>query len=291
MLSRMRFTCVVDGQPEESARLLKEACDRRGIAYLEVAASTFDYDPRRRLAPGDLLFRPAASLAAMYVERFLFAEGVATVYASVWSVYSDVTAQRLVLERAGVAVPSTIYCATDDKGVLDGYVARLGGFPIVASLGGEGGRGTLRLDSSAALYSTMDFCSDHGLVPALSAFVPDAMHWRVVVVGGRAVACYRNPVKRGDFRSTPSTDAADYSAHVEPALASMACVAAVAIGVEFAGVDILRATGRADCVLEANSPCYFPKAQMVAGIDVAGAIVESLVRKAEQVATASGVIG
>ncbi len=275
----MQFTCVVDAQPEESARLLREACQHRGIAYVEVDAPTFDYAPGRRLVPGDLLFRPAASLAAMYVEQFLFADGVATVYADARRVYADVTAHRLVLERAGVPVPPTIYCATDDRPVLDGYVDRLGGFPIVANLGGEGGRGTLRFDSSEALYSTIDFCSDHGLVPALSAFVPGAMHWRVVVVGGQAVACYRNPVKAGDFRSAPSTDAADYSAQVEPALAALACAAAVAVGVDFAGVDILRAPGRPDCVLEANSPCYFPKAQLMSGIDVAGAIVESLVRK------------
>jgi glutathione synthase/RimK-type ligase-like ATP-grasp enzyme len=122
----------------------------------------------------------------------------------------------------------------------------------------------------------MDFCVDHGLVPALSRFIENAMHWRVVVVGGRAVASYPNPVKEDDFRSKPSADPADYRSEVEPSLAGLACAATAALGITFSGVDVLRAPGRADCVLEVNFPCYFPKAQLMAGIDVAGAMVDDL---------------
>lgn len=276
----MRFACIVDDTPAETVRLLEEACAARRIPFDLVDASTFDYEPSRRLVPGDLLYRPAVSEAARTIELFLYAPGVATFYARPEGIYSDPRIQRLLLERRGVPVPPSIYCNTSDRERLDAYAARLGGYPIVAGLGGEGGRGTLRFDSSASFYAGMDFCVDHGLIPALSAFVPDAMHWRVVVVGGRAVAGYKNPVKPGDFRSKPSADPADYTSEVEPALAQLACAAAAASDVEMAGVDILRAPGRADVVLEANFPCYFPKAQLVAGIDVAGAIVDALAAKA-----------
>src|SRR5262245_43069085 len=181
----MRFACIVDDTPEESTRLLREACAERGIEFLEVNAPAFDYDPARRLLAGDLLFRPAASTAARFAEQFLYQEGVATFYTESGCLYRDVVLPRLMLERAGIPVPQTIYVATAERDVLDRSIDRLGGFPIVASLGGEGGRGTLRLDSRPSFYSTMEFCADHGLVAALSAFVPDAMHWRVVVVGAK----------------------------------------------------------------------------------------------------------
>lgn len=275
----MRFVCVLDGSPEESGRLLEEACAARGIAFVPVDAPTFDWDESRRLAPGDLLFRVSGTPAAANVERFLFSDGVSTIYADPARVFVDVTSHRLTLSRAGVPVPPTICCATSERGTLERYVARLGGFPLVANLGSEGGRGTIRLDSAEAFYATMEFCDDHGLLPELSAFIPQALHWRVVVVGGRAVACYPNPVKPGDFRSEPSTEPADYSSVVDAGLAALAVRATAALGVDFAGVDILRAPGHPDCVLEANVPCYFPKAQVMAGIDVAGAIVESLAAK------------
>jgi glutathione synthase/RimK-type ligase-like ATP-grasp enzyme len=53
-----------------------------------------------------------------------------------------------------------------------------------------------------------------------------------------------------------------------------------AIGLEFAGVDVmLHASGRA-YVLEANFPCYFGHAQGDGAIDVAGAMVAHLLDKA-----------
>ncbi len=276
----MRFVCIVDDTPEESPRLLREACAARGIEFLEVNAPAFLYDADQRLSAGDLLFRPAVSTAARFVEQFLHREGVATFYADSSFLHRDVVLPRLILERAGISVPPTVYAATSEKDVLDRYIDRLGGFPIVASLGGEGGRGTLLLDSRAAFYSTLEFCADHGLVPALSALVPDAMHWRIVVVGGKAIASFPNPVKPDDFRSKPSSDPAAYRSDVEEPLARLACAATAALGITFSGVDVLRAPGRDDVVLEVNFPCYFPKAQLMAGIDVAGAMVDALVTTA-----------
>ena len=115
-------------------------------------------------------------MAAVHVERFLFTEGVATFHGDTMRLFSEITSHRLLLSRSGVAVPRTIYCATANRTTLDGYAALLGGFPLVANLGSEGGRGTIRIDSTPALYSTMAFCTDHGLVPELSGFIPDAMH-------------------------------------------------------------------------------------------------------------------
>jgi glutathione synthase/RimK-type ligase-like ATP-grasp enzyme len=48
---------------------------------------------------------------------------------------------------------------------------------------------------------------------------------------------------------------------------------------EFGGVDILERDG-SSYLLESNFPCYYPHAQQIAGIDVAGAMVDHLLRKA-----------
>ena len=163
--------------------------------------------------------------------------------------------------------------------MLERQIAALGGLPVVLKLGGEGGNGTLLLETWPGLLSTLDSCAARGLDAELVQFIPDAMHWRVVVAGGRAVAVYTNPVRPRDFRSSPSTDPGDYADRVEPALADLAVRATLALGVDFSGVDVLRDRAGVDWVLEVNCPCFFPQAQIVAGIDVAGAIVDALIEK------------
>jgi hypothetical protein len=50
-------------------------------------------------------------------------------------------------------------------------------------------------DSWPALFSFFDYCCDRGLDAEMCAFIPNAEHWRVVVVGDAAVAAYRNPLQ------------------------------------------------------------------------------------------------
>ena len=62
----------------------------------------------------------------------------------------------------------------------------------------------------------------------------------------------------------------------------MVCLAVSAVQAirrELGGVDILEHPSGRLYLLEANFPCYFPQAQVVAGIDVAGAMVDHLLTK------------
>ena len=53
---------------------------------------------------------------------------------------------------------------------------------------------------------------------------------------------------------------------------------------EFGGVDLLRHPGGRWYLLEVNMPCYYPHAQEVAGVDIAGAMVDHLHAKALRLA-------
>lgn len=78
------LVCVVDARlPEETSRLLREACDARDVIYTEIEATTFDYSPTSRLAPGTMLFRPSVSRAAQHVEEFLVTPDLATFHREV----------------------------------------------------------------------------------------------------------------------------------------------------------------------------------------------------------------
>jgi hypothetical protein len=276
-----RLHLVDDGVPGETVALMREACAVRGVELVEVHARSFDFAPERQLGPGDLLYRPAVSLAAMRVEQFLFGDGVATFYRDADGPMFQATAGPLLHARAGIPTPRTIYCATTSREFLRGAVERLGGFPVIVKIMGfSGGQGVMLAESLPGLFSLVDHLVAQGSLPLLCAYVPDSIHWRVVVVGDRAVASYTNPVDADDFRTYASTDPADYPAEVRPALEDAAVRAVHALRVEHGGVDLLEHPSGRLYLLEANFPCYYPQAQRIGGIDVAGAMVDYLLEKA-----------
>jgi ribosomal protein S6--L-glutamate ligase len=276
---RVTFVCVNDNVPVETVGLLHAACADRGVPFRELDAATFGFDPSSRCQPGDLLYRPAVSARAAKVELFVHGPGVATFHSR--DPYFVPTSPVELFERAGLPIPRTVTASRMSREELRSTVDLLGGLPVIVKVGGyEGGVGVIVADTWRGLFSTLDYLWATGVFAALSAFVPDAVHWRVVVVGDRAVAAYRNLPDEDDFRTHASGAPADYTAEPEPRLTELAVGAARALRCELVGADILEHPSGRHYLLEANFPCYFAQAQLVAGIDVAGPMVDHLMGKA-----------
>lgn len=285
----MRFVCVDDGVPTETPALLKASCQARGIEFHPLDPRTFLFEEERRLGPGDLLFRPAVSWISQRVERFLFSPGTATFYPGDEEIYFNAAEPTLVHERAGLPVPRSIPCHTTDRDALRGFVERLGGLPVIVKVPGMSrGVGVMVARDLGSLFALVDYLASQSVAPQLMAFVDDAVHWRVVVVGESAVAAYRNTVETDDFRTYASVQSDDYLSAVPDALAEVAVASVKAVRREFGGVDLLEHPSGRIYLLEANFPCYFAQAQLVAGIDVAGQMVEFLAAKARAALDAVG---
>lgn len=280
----MRFWCVDDKVPPATTTLLRVACEERRIDYELVDAARFDFAAGMRAQPGDLLYRPAVSTVAATVEQYLHAPGVATFHTAPDGVFFPPSNPILIHQRAGLPTPRSVPCISADRGMLRFFVDQLGGLPLVVKVHGwSRGVGVMRADTLAGLFSLVDFLLARGDLPMLCAYVPDAVHWRVIVVGDQALACYRNPVDHDDFRTYAADAIDDYTAKVPDALAELAVDAVAGLSVELGGVDILEHPSGRLYLLEANFPCYFPQAQLVAGIDIAGAMVDHLVVKAGRI--------
>jgi glutathione synthase/RimK-type ligase-like ATP-grasp enzyme len=74
----------------------------------------------------------------------------------------------------------------------------------------------------------------------------------------------------------------DYQAPIQPEMADIAVRAARSLKLEFSGVDLLQTPSGQIFALEANFPCYFPQAQLVAGIDISGMMIDHLLEKARK---------
>lgn len=274
-----RLVIVDDDVPAETLIALRDAADLRGVAFVAIDAPRFDFAEQRRLRPGDLLYRPAVSAVSARVEQFLWTPGVADLYARPRGVFFDPNNASMLFDRTGLPVARTYWPTKQTLHLLGPWVDDLGGLPVVVKiLGFSGGQGVIRVDSMVTLRSLLGALMAQGNSPLLCAYVPDAVHWRVFVVGDRAVGGYRNTPDQGDFRTSASADPNDYAVALPAAACEIAVAATRALEFELAGVDILTHPSGRHYLLEANFPCYFGHAQEH-GQDIAGALVDHLLDK------------
>jgi glutathione synthase/RimK-type ligase-like ATP-grasp enzyme len=161
----------------------------------------------------------------------------------------------------------------------------MGGYPVIVKvLGSSGGIGIMRLDSPEALYSVVDHLIAQRMSPLLCAYVDNAVHWRLIVIGDRVAAAYRNVGIDRDFRSAVSSAAEDYGLEPPAEMAAVATRAVALLHLEFGGVDLLEhPTGRI-YLLEVNFPCFFAQPQMTIGTDLGGMMVDHLIAKSRRLA-------
>jgi hypothetical protein len=274
-----RLAVVDDDVPVETLLALRDAADQRGVATILIDSPGFDFAEQRRLRAGDLLYRPAVSAVSARIEQFLWTPGVADLYARSYGVFFDPNNAPLLFERRGLPVARTYWPTKQTLYLLPSWLEALGGLPVVVKiLGFSGGQGVIRVDSLVTLRSLLGALLAQGNSPLLCAYVPDAVHWRVFVVGDKAVGGYRNVMDQGDFRTSASDNPDDYRAELPPEVCTIAVAAARAIEFELAGVDILSHPSGRHYLLEANFPCYFGHAQEN-GQDIAGALLDHLLDK------------
>lgn len=284
-----RLLAVIDDDvPRETLDYLQQACDRRGIRVSVVHPHLHSFGDDQQLRQGDMVYRPAVSLHSTRVEQHLWHPKVASFYLDPdGPLFANINATE-TFARAGLSVPRTFFLERPTRAMLRDMVDQLGGLPVVVkALGYSRGVGVIRADSLPSLFSIVDFATAEGGKPLLTAYIPDAVHWRVVVVGDRAVASYRNVTDPDDFRTSGSEAIDDYFAPLPAGAAELAVRACQALRHAHGGVDILEhASGRL-YLLEANFPCYYAQAQIEAGVDVAGAMVDYLLDRAESLALPS----
>jgi RimK family alpha-L-glutamate ligase len=175
-----------------------------------------------------------------------------------------------LLARAGVPTPRTIACERPED-ALEAF-AELGGDVIVKPLFGAMGAGMTRVDDPDVAYRVFHALEVERAVYYLQETLPhDGRDVRAFVVGGRVLAAiervgsgWRANLARG-ARAHPTQLGAEQE---------RVCLEAVeALGVDYAGVDVLRAADRRDYVLELNGIPGWRGLQEATGADVAGAIV------------------
>ena len=102
------------------------------------------------------------------------------------------------------------------------------------------------------------------------------------MLGNKVIDSIEYTALKDDFRTnigkTPNVKPKKFSAKAE----KIAVKSVKSLGLEFGGVDILVGKSGVNYVAEMNFPCFFPRCQLVTGVDIAGKMIDYLVRKSNK---------
>jgi RimK family alpha-L-glutamate ligase len=193
----------------------------------------------------------------------------------------DKSMTSLLLHAARIAAPAT--WATESPAQLRRIAMRemaAGHALVLKPLFGSQGK-HLRLvgEVDGVRHPIPDIEPDYAGLAYLQRFVPPVsapgFDWRVLVVGGRAVAAMRRV--SAHWIHNMAQGARCEPARLQPGLTRLAEGAAQCLGMDYAGVDLIAAAhGPPIQVLEVNGVAAWQGLQRVTGFNIARAIVDDL---------------
>lgn len=184
-----------------------------------------------------------------------------------------------LLARHGLAIPATAFARRRDE--LRPAIARVGGPPVVLKLlEGAQGVGVMLAESYESAESVLDALHWLKQDILIQAYVrAEGRDLRVLVIGGRAVAAMERQAAPGEFRANLHRGGTARAVDLSPELVATAEGAAAALGLDIAGVDLLLSDDT-PLILEVNASPGLEGIERVSGRDLAGDILDALLRKA-----------
>ena len=193
---------------------------------------------------------------------------------------------NLILEKGGVVIPKTIFSNADDEKSMKVIVKKLGLPLLIKTLGSSKGKGVILIDSFFGLRSSAEALLEKNIPFFYQEFVKEAAgsHIRAIVLDGKLICAYRKWVsKKSDFRSNSSGGlSTNKLVKLNPATEKMAIEATRASGLALGGVDLIKLSKNTYSVAEVNFPFNFARSEELGKFDVAGKIIDYLVKKAQQ---------
>jgi len=186
-----------------------------------------------------------------------------------------------LLARKGIGMPVTGF-AHSTKMTKD-LIKLVGGVPLVIKLlEGTQGTGVVLAETESAAESVIDAFRDLDAYFLVQEFIEEAdgADIRCFVVGGKVVASMMRKAKAGEFRSNLHRGGTSSPAKLTPEERKAAIRAANAVGLNVAGVDILRSK-HGPLVIEVNSSPGLEGIEGATEKDVAGMIIEYIEQNAK----------
>jgi ribosomal protein S6--L-glutamate ligase len=217
--------------------------------------------------------------------RQLENQGIYTISSSIAIARSrDKLRSMQLLARANVPMPKTVVSRNVED--IDELIDDVGGTPVIIKLAtGTHGNGVVLAETKKAAKSVLQALylrNEDGTNILVQEFIGESVGTdiRAFVVGGRVIASYQRTSLDDDFRSNLHKGGEGSPVKLTEEERKVAVKAAKAMGLNVAGVDIMR-SNRGPLVLEVNASPGFG-IEKVTGRDVATPIIEYLEQNAKR---------
>jgi ribosomal protein S6--L-glutamate ligase len=294
----MKIAILSNGNGNYSTKRLVEEAKKRGhevkvIKYRDCYASIEQNNPTvsyrgEDLGKYDAIIPRIASNMTRYgtaIVRQLEMQGAYTVSSSIAINRSrDKLRSLQLLAKAGVGIPKTVVSRNTTD--IDVLLEQLGDMPVIIKLArGTHGNGVVLAETKKAAKSVLQafyLTNEDGTNVLLQEFVRESAGTdiRAFVVGGRVVASMQRKSLDDDFRSNLHKGGEGTKVKLTDEENKMVIKAAKAMGLNIAGVDMMR-SARGPLILEVNASPGFG-IEKVTGRDVATPIIEYIEQNAKR---------
>jgi ribosomal protein S6--L-glutamate ligase len=186
-----------------------------------------------------------------------------------------------LLSRKGIGLPVTGFARSPDD--VDDLLNLVGGTKVVIKLlEGTQGIGVVLAETRKAAESVIEAFMGLNANIIVQEFIEESggSDIRCFVVGDKVVASMRRQGKEGEFRSNLHRGGTAQLVKITPEERSTAVRAAKIMGLNVAGVDLLRSNHGA-VVMEVNSSPGLQGIEGATGKDIAGMIIEHIEKNAK----------
>ena len=181
--------------------------------------------------------------------------------------------------RHGLSMPVTGFASSplDTKDLIK----MVGGAPLILKLlEGAQGRGVVLAETQKAAESVINAMKSLNANLLVQEFVKEAggKDLRCFVIGNKVVSAIERTAAVGDFRSNIHQGGSAQAVRIRPEERKLAVAATRALGLDVAGVDIIRSE-RGPLLLEVNSSPGLEGIETATGKDLAGQMIQEVERK------------
>lgn len=187
-----------------------------------------------------------------------------------------------ILSRSGIGLPITSYAHSTR--MTEQLIDMVGGAPcIIKLIEGTQGKGVILAETKKAAESVIDGFRQIKAHFLVQEFIKESngKDIRAFVIGDKVVASMMRSAKEGEFRSNLHRGGTAVPVEISEEEATVAVNAAKALGLNVAGVDLLRSS-RGPLVLEVNSSPGLQGIEASTGLDIASMIIEYIENNSEK---------
>lgn len=188
-----------------------------------------------------------------------------------------------LLSRKGIGMPVTGFANSPKD--IDDLIKMVGGAPLVIKLlEGTQGVGVVLAETRKAAESVIQAFFGLKANIIVQEYIKEAggADIRCLVLGDKVVAAMKRQAPPGEFRSNIHRGGSAELIRITKEERKMAVEAAKAIGLKFAGVDLLRSE-RGPLIMEVNSSPGLEGIEKATGKDIAGMVIQYLEKNAKPI--------